>query len=316
MNNSITNKKFIKLLISDIVADKLLDNSASLLKDIKYKKKVYILVSGEKKYFPGTCYRVTTIEGSEESICETVKLLSNILFLNNIKKNMLNLKIAVPRNIVGSIIGIKGKFIRNLRISTSAHINISPIFVTSDKACNERIITILSEDINKIYNAFLILLRKINEFPNKSCRGILYRRNNLDIKNLESDEEINNNIYNKSIDKSENDFIYDINFDKDNRKKQKVLLNKSNKEFYVINENSRWRNKIGENSIEDDIFDNDIPIQDLIIDDTTKIKSRWNLINYRNKDISTALSVLSTVAAATGFLLFRYLFNQENYSLK
>ncbi|OII75879.1 KH domain-containing protein [Cryptosporidium andersoni] len=314
MNSSVTNKEFIKLLISDIAADKLLDNSASLLKDIKYKKKVYILVSGEKKYFPGTCYRVTTIEGSEESIYETVKLLSNILFLNN-KKNMLNLKIAIPRNIVGSIIGIKGKFIRSLRVSTNTHINISPIFVTSDKACSERIITILSEDIDKIYNAFLILLRKINEFPNKSCRGILYRRNNLDIKNLESDEEISNNIHNKSIGQSENDFIYDINFGKDNRDKQKVILNKFNKEFYVINENSRWRNKIGENNIEDDIFD-DIPTQDLIIDDTTKIKSIWSLIDCRRKDISTALSILSTVAVATGFLLFRYLFNQENYLLK
>ncbi|EEA06881.1 KH domain-containing protein [Cryptosporidium muris RN66] len=314
MNSSVTNKEFIKLLISDIAADKLLDNSASLLKDMKYKKKVYILVSGEKKYFPGTCYRVTTIEGTEESIYETVKLLSNILFLNN-KKNMFNLKIAIPRNIVGSIIGIKGKFIRSLRVSTNTHINISPIFVTSDKACNERIITILSEDIDKIYNVFLILLRKINEFPNKSCRGILYRRNNLDIKNLESNEEISNNIHNKSIDQSENDSIYDINFGKDNRNKQKVLLNKFNKEFYVINENSRWRNKIGENNIEDDIFD-DIPTQDLIIDDTTKIKSIWSLIGYRRKDISTVLSILSTVAAATGFLLFRYLFNQENYLIK
>lgn len=178
---------FVKLLISDKTANKILSNSGSILKKIKQVNHVFILVSGVNKYFPGTNYRVATLEGNEKNVNETMEVLDFLLKNTtndgqeeNLKNYEYNIRLAVPRSVIGSIIGIKGEFISHVRTVTSAHINISPIFVTSDKACNERIITISGNNSNQVIHAFIILTKKINSSPEgRSCKSIIYRRSDF-----------------------------------------------------------------------------------------------------------------------------------------
>ncbi|KAF7457834.1 KH domain protein [Cryptosporidium felis] len=173
---------FVKLLVSDRIADKILGNSGSILRKIKQVNHVFILVSGTEKYFPGTKYRVVTLEGNEKNVNETMEfldfLLKNDCHENGSSKNFeYTVRLAVPRSVIGSIIGVKGEFISHVRTVTSAHIIISPIFVASEKACNERIITISGNDSNQIIHAFIILTKKINSSPEgKSCKSIIYKR--------------------------------------------------------------------------------------------------------------------------------------------
>ncbi|KAH8738767.1 hypothetical protein FG386_000558 [Cryptosporidium ryanae] len=180
---------FVKLLITDNMANRILGNSASIIKKIKQVNHVFVLVSGTDKYFPGTNYRVATMEGNEKNVNETLEALSFMLknegqTTNNdseiLKNNKYILRLAVPRSVIGSVIGIKGEFIRHVRTSTNAHINISPIFVTSEKACNERIVTISANSSNQVIHAFIILSKKVNSSPEgRSCKGIIYKRNDI-----------------------------------------------------------------------------------------------------------------------------------------
>ncbi|OII73945.1 uncharacterized protein cubi_02747 [Cryptosporidium ubiquitum] len=175
---------FVKLLISDKAANKILSNSGSILKKVKQVNHVFILVSGANKYFPGTNFRVATLEGNEKNVNETMEVLDFLLKNTddevqeeNLKNYEYNIRLAVPRSVIGSIIGIKGEFISHVRTVTSAHINISPIFVTSEKACNERIITISGNNSNQVIHAFIILTKKVNSSPEgRSCKSIIYRR--------------------------------------------------------------------------------------------------------------------------------------------
>ncbi|TRY50268.1 KH domain type 1 containing protein [Cryptosporidium tyzzeri] len=174
---------FVKLLISDKAANRILSNSGSILKKIKQVNHVFILVSGANKYFPGTNYRVATLEGNEKNVNETMEVLDFLLKNNKddgqegLKNYEYNIRLAVPRSVIGSIIGIKGEFISHVRTATSAHINISPIFVTSEKACNERIITISGSNSNQVIYAFIILTKKVNSSPEgRSCKSVIYRR--------------------------------------------------------------------------------------------------------------------------------------------
>ncbi|KAK9171324.1 KH domain protein [Cryptosporidium meleagridis] len=174
---------FVKLLISDKAANRILSNSGSILKKIKQVNHVFILVSGANKYFPGTNYRVATLEGNEKNVNETMEVLDFLLKNNkddgkeNLKNYEYSIRLAVPRSVIGSIIGIKGEFISHVRTTTNAHINISPIFVTSEKACNERIITISGSNSNQVIHAFIILTKKVNSSPEgRSCKSVIYRR--------------------------------------------------------------------------------------------------------------------------------------------
>ncbi|KAH8582729.1 KH domain [Cryptosporidium sp. chipmunk genotype I] len=175
---------FVKLLISDKAANRILGNSGSILKKIKQVNHVFILVSGTNKYFPGTNYRVATLEGNEKNVNETMEVLDFLLKNTkddgqeeSLKNYEYSIRLAVPRSVIGSIIGIKGEFISHVRTATSAHINISPIFVTSEKACNERIITISGNNSNQVIHAFIILTKKVNSSPEgRSCKSIIYRR--------------------------------------------------------------------------------------------------------------------------------------------
>ncbi|KAJ1609719.1 PASILLA splice variant 3-like 2KH domains-containing protein [Cryptosporidium canis] len=181
VNDDEENIVFVKLLINDSAANKILSNSGSILRKIRQVNHVFILVSGSNKYFPGTNYRVATLEGSERNVNETMEVLDFLLKSDERSENFrsyeYNIRLAVPRSVIGSIIGIKGEFISHVRTVTSAHINISPIFVTSDKACNERIITISGNNSNHVVHAFIILTKKVNSSPEgRSCKTIIYRR--------------------------------------------------------------------------------------------------------------------------------------------
>eukprot|EP01054_Gregarina_sp_Poly1_P004031 Gregarina_sp_Poly_1__4030@NODE_221_length_11248_cov_177_758072_g195_i0_p8_GENE_NODE_221_length_11248_cov_177_758072_g195_i0NODE_221_length_11248_cov_177_758072_g195_i0_p8_ORF_typecomplete_len182_score16_38KH_1/PF00013_29/9_9e10KH_5/PF13184_6/0_011KH_2/PF07650_17/0_047_NODE_221_length_11248_cov_177_758072_g195_i053685913 len=87
------------------------------------------------------------------------------------------LKIAVPRKVIGTIIGRGGSHIQELRHNTMAHIHISPLFVSSEAACGERVISIVSRDQSSLFRASQTVISKINDHPDRAaCRRIVYHQ--------------------------------------------------------------------------------------------------------------------------------------------
>lgn len=93
----------------------------------------------------------------------------------SIREDKPMVKLAVPRKVVGTIIGRNGGHIQKLRHGTSAHIHISPLFVADDSACGERVISVISRDLLSLRTAIYTLAGLINQHPDRgSCRRVIY----------------------------------------------------------------------------------------------------------------------------------------------
>ncbi|KAH7648055.1 hypothetical protein FG379_000838 [Cryptosporidium bovis] len=325
---------FVKLLVSDSVADRILGNSASIIKKIKQVNHVFILVSGTDKYFPGTNYRVATMEGNEKNVNETLEALSFMLKNENQtpnndieipRNNKYILRLAVPRSVIGSVIGIKGEFIRHVRMTTNAHINISPIFVTSEKACNERIVTISANSSNQVIHAFIILSKKVNSTPEgKSCKGIIYRRNDIFKRGKNNFNDGNDNNKLNKIDPLLNSQLEEIKnaFNKSksingvqNTKKEDSIADKPKLNYKII-EGGRWSEHLSLLNYEEN--------DDIIIREGQKAKeynsqNKAKLYdkqinrNVAHKKISTNIFVVSLIALIIGIFFFQYISKEVVY---
>ncbi|KAL8439507.1 hypothetical protein Efla_001438 [Eimeria flavescens] len=86
-------------------------------------------------------------------------------------------RICVPRAVVGCLIGKNGGYIQSLRVATGAAINVSPLFVTAEEACAERVVSVESRRRQSLKTAAFTLVRKINTHPERaSCRHVCYFR--------------------------------------------------------------------------------------------------------------------------------------------
>ncbi|KAL8270687.1 hypothetical protein Esti_005386 [Eimeria stiedai] len=86
-------------------------------------------------------------------------------------------RICVPRAVVGCLIGKNGGYIQSLRVATGAAINVSPLFVTAEEACAERVVSVESRRRQSLKTAAFTLVRKINSHPERaSCRHVCYFR--------------------------------------------------------------------------------------------------------------------------------------------
>ncbi|KAK6588611.1 hypothetical protein RS030_3456 [Cryptosporidium xiaoi] len=317
---------FVKLLVSDSVADRILGNSASIIKKIRQVNHVFILVSGTDKYFPGTNYRVATMEGNEKNVNETLEALS--FMLNNEsqtpnndieiqRNNKYILRLAVPRSVIGSVIGIKGEFIRHVRMTTNAHINISPIFVTSEKACNERIVTISANSSNQVIHAFIIISKKVNSTPEgKSCKGIIYRRNDIFKRGKNNVNDGNDNNKLNKIDPLLNSQLEEIKnaFNKSkiinvgqNTKKEDSIADKPKLNYKIIEGGGRWSEHLSLLNYEEN--------DEIIIREFQKAKEYDKQVNRNlvHKKISINIFVVSLIALIIGIFFFQYISKEVVY---
>lgn len=136
-------------------------------------------------YFPGTQLRALGLESSDLStLLRGSDLIAQQLLVkrladaplpvgDNSSKNAepprasshKGLRLAVPRTVIGCLIGQNGKAIEALRQRTSTYIHISPLFVPQNAVCYERIIEIASRKTGNVRNVLHILITQINLHP-------------------------------------------------------------------------------------------------------------------------------------------------------
>ena len=149
-------------------------------------------------YFPGTTERIAAVEGPEQAVFQVLDwILDKMSDQRQVSDSPPDeqhqqqqelsasvwapratcVRICVPRAVVGSLIGKNGGYIQSLRVATGAAINISPLFVTAEEACAERIVSVESRRKQSLKTAAFTLIRKINAHPEKaSCRHVCYFR--------------------------------------------------------------------------------------------------------------------------------------------
>ncbi|KFH10450.1 KH domain protein [Toxoplasma gondii MAS] len=192
---------YVKMLISNQLAGMIIGNTGQEIKHLKQVTGAKIVLSPHGMYFPGTTERLVAAEGTERAVFQVVDwiidrmdelaqmpsqpstedLLRSTTSLSSGSGGSLSrtlaCKICVPRAVIGSLIGKKGGYIQSVRLATEANINISPLFVTADEACAERVVTVESPRKQSLRTAVFTLARKINTHPEKAtCKHVCYYR--------------------------------------------------------------------------------------------------------------------------------------------
>ncbi|PFH36525.1 hypothetical protein BESB_047170 [Besnoitia besnoiti] len=194
---------YLKMLISNQLAGMIIGNTGQEIKHLKQVTGAKIVLSPHGMYFPGTTERLVAAEGTERAVFQVVDWIidrlhdisltptsqsstcAELLRPNAsraggpaaLQPRTLACKICVPRAVIGSLIGKNGGYIQSVRLATEANINISPLFVTADEACAERIVTVESHRKQSLRTAVFTLARKINTHPEKAtCKHVCYYR--------------------------------------------------------------------------------------------------------------------------------------------
>eukprot|EP01053_Blabericola_migrator_P010564 Blabericola_migrator_1__10563@NODE_5_length_29060_cov_171_088642_g4_i0_p8_GENE_NODE_5_length_29060_cov_171_088642_g4_i0NODE_5_length_29060_cov_171_088642_g4_i0_p8_ORF_typecomplete_len411_score42_04KH_1/PF00013_29/3_7e09KH_5/PF13184_6/0_046KH_2/PF07650_17/0_04_NODE_5_length_29060_cov_171_088642_g4_i02476225994 len=180
--DSQSDQAYVKLLLKSNVADKLCILVRSNEQVIALMEPCHLQLSSPNCFFPGTRDRVLSVRAQElRHVLAVVRFISRLVSDAaashgiSLRESKPELKIAVPRKVIGTIIGRGGSHIQQLRHNTMAHIHISPIFVPSEAACGERVISIVSRDHSSLFRAAEMVISKIHEHPDHaSCRRVVY----------------------------------------------------------------------------------------------------------------------------------------------
>ncbi|OEH78869.1 KH domain-containing protein [Cyclospora cayetanensis] len=206
---------YCKILVTNQLAGIIIGQAGHEIRTLKNITGAKIVLSPHGMYFPGTTERIAAVEGPEQAVFHVldwilekmaaVEALSvfpdpaasqptvppPLPYAHNshLQQQQLpqllplwaprssSVRICVPRAVVGSLIGKNGGYIQSLRVATGASINISPLFVTAEEACAERIVSVESRRRPSLKTAAFTLIRKINEHPERSsCRHVCYFR--------------------------------------------------------------------------------------------------------------------------------------------
>ncbi|EZG45469.1 putative KH domain protein [Gregarina niphandrodes] len=193
---------FAKMLVPDSCVDYLailwnttLDEGCS----VRLADDCVVTCSPPGSHFPGTEDRVLCIrtQSFDTLVCRAKEVIMACVLLRGsshrplgekgreqgLEKQTLDgragIRLAVPRKVVGTVIGKGGSHIQTLRQSTQAVIHISPLFVTSEYACSERVISISANlgEFDALQQATLTLLKMVNKHPERaSCQRTIYKR--------------------------------------------------------------------------------------------------------------------------------------------
>lgn len=142
-------------------------------------------MSPDGHFFPGSHKRPVAISGATESSFFAVLGFFLELLLQQSQNEpggptKARCAVAVPRIVIGSLIGKNGSYIQSVRLMTGAHVYVSPLFVRADEACSERLVTISSRDRSSLRAATFTIARKINEhMANARCRSVMYHRKHM-----------------------------------------------------------------------------------------------------------------------------------------
>eukprot|EP01057_Protomagalhaensia_wolfi_P000570 Protomagalhaensia_wolfi_Nauph_80__569@NODE_1321_length_1589_cov_4_539355_g1021_i0_p1_GENE_NODE_1321_length_1589_cov_4_539355_g1021_i0NODE_1321_length_1589_cov_4_539355_g1021_i0_p1_ORF_typecomplete_len396_score19_97KH_1/PF00013_29/2_8e09KH_5/PF13184_6/0_045KH_2/PF07650_17/0_074_NODE_1321_length_1589_cov_4_539355_g1021_i0421229 len=177
---------YVKLLLRSAIADKLFTLVQNHDQVRTLVKPCHLQLSSPNCFFPGTRDRVLSLRS--RALCHSLAVVRFVAQLVSesaaghglsLREAKPELKIAVPRKVIGTIIGRGGSHIQQLRHNTMAHIHISPIFVPSEAACGERVISIVSRDHSSLYRAAEMVISRIHEHPDyASCRRVTYHSQN------------------------------------------------------------------------------------------------------------------------------------------
>lgn len=198
---------YCKILVSNQLAGIIIGSAGHEIRSLKSNTGAKIVLSPHGMYFPGTTERIAALEGSEQAVLQVLdwildKVADHKLMMRLQQEEeaaaageeldeasqspdkpslwtsrLTCVRICVPRAVVGSVIGKNGGYIQSLRVATGASINISPLFVTADEACAERIVSVESRKKHSLRTAAFTLIRKINSHPDKaSCKHVCYYR--------------------------------------------------------------------------------------------------------------------------------------------
>lgn len=204
----ITESCYCKLLVTNHLAGIIIGQSGNDIRTLKSTTGAKIVLSPHGMHFPGTMERVAAVEGSEQAVFQVLdwfmekmaeqRTLAELQDQHHLQQQVLQplqqqdgaapfalatskcstcVRLCVPRAVVGSLIGKNGGYIQSLRVATGASINISPLFVTAEEACAERIVSVDSRRKQCLKTAAFTLIRKINTHPDRaSCRHVCYFR--------------------------------------------------------------------------------------------------------------------------------------------
>lgn len=200
-----TDSCYCKILVTNHLAGIIIGQSGNDIRTLKNSTGAKIILSPHGMHFPGTSERVAAVEGSEQAVFQVLDWFmekmaeqrsiaeqqdqnhqalqplpqqdAGGLLPAAIPKCSTCVRLCVPRAVVGCLIGKNGGYIQSLRVATGASINISPLFVTAEEACAERIVSVDSRKKQCLKTAAFTLVRKINTHPDKaSCKHVCYFR--------------------------------------------------------------------------------------------------------------------------------------------
>jgi len=173
---------FIKLLLSDQLAGILIGTEGQQIRNIKRQTGANLIFSPHGRYYPGTVNRLFAVSSSSlQPVLDVVEIVVEFVialaYEDMSGETKPTVKIAVPRSVIGSLIGRKGMYIQTIRVETGAHVHVSPLFVPAVEACSERIVTVSSAQRRNLLTAIFNIVQKINEHcDNSSCRNVVYVR--------------------------------------------------------------------------------------------------------------------------------------------
>jgi len=180
----------IKIFIHTNVAGKIIGPGGNHLKKFQYLKKVEIRMTKRNDLYPNTDYRVMLIKGQFENVKKALLvILKVILFRKSILEDFderqsidvsaqisykLEIKLIIPDNIVGALIGINGKNLNQILNLSRANIKISQRPKPYQPALSERIL-IISGKSTAIKTAAGLVLDKLHHLNFKyDSLGISY----------------------------------------------------------------------------------------------------------------------------------------------
>ncbi|CEM30736.1 unnamed protein product [Vitrella brassicaformis CCMP3155] len=174
---------YLKMLVTNTVAGSIIGRSGRTIMELQRETGAKIVLSPHGCYFPGTNERVAAISGQREMVQQAMYWVVDRVCrgADMLKLARVSCKFVVPRMVVGFLIGPNGAHVKSIREDTGATVTISPLFVSPEESCSERVVCVAANDPERLMRAVKMIAHQINQHPDAgACRVITYRPRPLD----------------------------------------------------------------------------------------------------------------------------------------